>query len=84
MCPYGGRLLSGSGPLARTATLVCHCLLVETGQGLVLVDSGLGLKDVDSPERTIGRQFLLFANPVRDPNETAVRQVEALGNLSLP
>ncbi|MCC6899114.1 MAG: MBL fold metallo-hydrolase [Polyangiaceae bacterium] len=79
LCPYGGRLLSGSGSLSGPAKLVCHCLLVETPAGLVLVDSGLGLKDVDSPERTIGRQFLLFANPVRDPNETAVRQVEALG-----
>ena len=79
MCPYGGRLLSGSGPLFAPTKLVCHCLLIETSEGLVLVDAGLGTRDVESPERTLGREFLLFAQPVRDPAETALRQVEGLG-----
>lgn len=79
LCPYGGRLLSGSGSLTSPAELVCHCLLVETPAGLVLVDTGLGTADVENAERTLGRHFLLFANPVRDPAETALRQVERLG-----
>lgn len=79
MCPYGGRLLSGTGSLASTARLICHCLLLETGSGLVLVDSGLGLRDVETPEQTIGRPFLFVTHPVRAPAETAVRQVERLG-----
>lgn len=41
MCPFGRRLLAGQGTLREQATLVCHCLLVETDEGLVLVDSGL-------------------------------------------
>lgn len=79
LCPFGGRLLSGSGSLDTQAKLVCHCLLIETGDGLVLVDSGIGMADVERAERTLGRHFLLFARPVRDPGETALRQVERLG-----
>ncbi len=66
MCPHGGRLLSGTGSLRTQAKLICHCLLIETSEGLVLVDSGLGTADVSSPERTVGRHFLLFARPGRD------------------
>ncbi|MBE7479918.1 MAG: MBL fold metallo-hydrolase [Polyangiaceae bacterium] len=79
MCPHGGRLLSGTGSLRTQAKLICHCLLIETSEGLVLVDSGLGTADVSSPERTVGRHFLLFARPGRDPAETALSQVERLG-----
>jgi hypothetical protein len=39
MCPVGGRLVDGFSR-GLTAKLVCHCLLVETEQGLVLVDTG--------------------------------------------
>jgi hypothetical protein len=48
MCPIGGPLFDGfsRGPRAR---LVCHCLLVETDQGLVLIDTGFGLRDVKAP-----------------------------------
>jgi len=79
MCPFGGRLLSGAGSVAAPARLVCHCLLLETSAGLVLVDSGLGLADVEAPERRLGRHFTLLTQPVCDPEETAVRQVERLG-----
>ena len=43
MAPLGGALFDGvsAGP---TAKLACHCLLIETGQGLVLVDTGFGIK----------------------------------------
>ena len=32
-----------------TAPMVCHVLLVETDNGLVLVDSGFGTHDCDDP-----------------------------------
>ncbi len=35
MCPVGGRLWDGASRGA-TARLVCHCLLIETDQGLAL------------------------------------------------
>lgn len=79
MCPLGGRLLSGEGSLSGAARLVCHCLLIETDHGLVLVDSGLGLADVEHAVRRLGREFVAFTRPLLEPDETAARQVEALG-----
>ncbi|MER6081336.1 MBL fold metallo-hydrolase [Streptomyces sp. NPDC001833] len=58
--------------------LVCHVLLIETDNGLVLVDSGYGLDDISDPKRRVGpaRHFI---RPVFDAEETAARQVEKLG-----
>ena len=42
-----GRVTPGLGP----ATIVCHCLLIEAGNSLVLVDTGFGLGDVARPRR---------------------------------
>lgn len=61
-----------------TAPIVCHVLLVETGNGLVLVDTGFGLDDVADPRRRIGPTWRMFCAAL-DPAETAVRQVEGLG-----
>lgn len=57
--------------------LVCHVLLIETGNGLVLVDAGFGLADCAEPGRLGPSRHLL--RPVLDIAETAVRQVERLG-----
>ncbi|MCV7430537.1 MBL fold metallo-hydrolase [Mycolicibacterium bacteremicum] len=67
----------GSMPVP-TAPLVCHVLLVEAADGLVLVDSGYGLLDCAEPARRLG-PFRHASRPVLDPAETAARQVEALG-----
>ncbi|MBG0564387.1 MBL fold metallo-hydrolase [Actinoplanes aureus] len=62
-----------------TPRLVCHVLLVETGDGLLLVDSGFGLRDAARPAHRIGAaRFLL--RPALDHAETAIRQVERLGH----
>ncbi|MGC2038290.1 MAG: MBL fold metallo-hydrolase, partial [Paraburkholderia caledonica] len=46
-CPLGRRLMDGrTRSLAERGLLTCHCLLVETTAGLVLVDTGFGLRDV--------------------------------------
>ncbi|NBE50246.1 MBL fold metallo-hydrolase [Streptomyces boluensis] len=79
MRPFGRRLVNGTGSPFRTGEMVCHCLLIETEQGLVLVDSGLGLDDIARPERSLSGRFRAAARPVLDPDETAVRQVAALG-----
>ncbi|WP_427919195.1 MBL fold metallo-hydrolase [Streptomyces sp. cg40] len=60
------------------AGLVCHVLLIETANGLVLVDSGYGLDDIADPKRRVG-PARFFVRPVFDPEETAVRQIEKLG-----
>jgi glyoxylase-like metal-dependent hydrolase (beta-lactamase superfamily II) len=60
------------------APLVCHVLLLETDNGLVLVDSGYGLDDIADPRRRLGPVHHLL-RPALDPDETAARQVEGLG-----
>lgn len=61
-----------------TAPLVCHVLLIETDAGLVLVDTGFGLRDIEAPAERLGPARHLV-RPALDPAETALRQVEALG-----
>ena len=79
MCPIGGRLVSGEGSLWSPAKLVCHCLLVETADGLVLVDSGLGLDDVARPRERLGGAFMAATRWRPDADETAARQIVRLG-----
>lgn len=74
LCPPAGAALRHEGH----RHLVCHCLLLETDDGLVLVDTGLGEADVADPSR-IGRAFRALARPKLDRAETALAQVERLG-----
>lgn len=78
MCPIGGRLVFGPDPNTPRA-FVCHCLLIETEEGLVLVDSGLGLDDVRGGMTRLGRMFMASCRASLLESECAVRQVEALG-----
>lgn len=69
------------GPLGR---IVCHCLLIETdAHGLVLVDTGYGLRDVAYPHRgpdpRITLPWRMMLNTRLHERDTAIRQVEALG-----
>ncbi|HEX8486591.1 MBL fold metallo-hydrolase [Sphingomonas sp.] len=82
-CPVGGALFDGRslGPLGK---IVCHCLLIETdAHGLVLVDTGYGLKDIDHPHRhpepRISVPWRLMLNIRLHERDTAIRQIEALG-----
>ncbi|MBP2340579.1 glyoxylase-like metal-dependent hydrolase (beta-lactamase superfamily II) [Saccharothrix coeruleofusca] len=79
MRPFGGRLVSGRGSAFATAELVCHCLLLETDDGLVLVDTGIGLEDIRDPSPTLPWYWRAVARPSLDESETALRQVERLG-----
>ncbi|AFM19155.1 Zn-dependent hydrolase, glyoxylase [Mycolicibacterium chubuense NBB4] len=68
----------GSMRPLMVGAMVCHVLLVETDNGLVLVDSGFGSRDCERPARlgTIRRHLI---RPVLDPTETASSQIERLG-----
>lgn len=57
--------------------MVCHVLLVEVDDRLVLVDTGFGLADVASPRRLGPVRHVLF--PDLDPARTAVGRIRALG-----
>jgi glyoxylase-like metal-dependent hydrolase (beta-lactamase superfamily II) len=80
MCPPGGFLMDARTPSLGAATLVCHCLLIETDrEGLVLVDTGLGLEDARHPRGRLSGSFRrLMQLPLRE-SETALRQIEQLG-----
>jgi len=78
MCPRGSRLLAGKGGLLEPSKTVAHCLLIEAGEELVLVDTGLGLGDCSNPRR-LGWPFRAMARPICAESECAVRQLEELG-----
>jgi glyoxylase-like metal-dependent hydrolase (beta-lactamase superfamily II) len=71
MCPRGRRLLG-------QARIVCHVLLIERADGLVLVDTGFGSEDVRNP-RQIAAAFRGLMRPQLQAAETAVSQVRGLG-----
>ena len=79
-CPLGGKLMDGRTPsILRRGHLACHCLLVETDSSLVLIDTGLGLRDVAEPKRRLSWFFLALVSPDFRAEMTAVRQIERLG-----
>ncbi|HTA06149.1 MAG TPA: MBL fold metallo-hydrolase, partial [Solirubrobacteraceae bacterium] len=78
MCPHGERLINGEGSLRGAARLICHCLLIEGAEGLVLVDTGFGLDDMANT-RQLGLLFDTLFRPQSRAAETAIEQVRALG-----
>jgi glyoxylase-like metal-dependent hydrolase (beta-lactamase superfamily II) len=76
-CPRGARLLNGHGGFFEPARMVCHCLLIEADDGLVLVDTGYGLEDARNPRQLGPAAKLTGARPRVD--EAALTRVEELG-----
>jgi glyoxylase-like metal-dependent hydrolase (beta-lactamase superfamily II) len=79
MHPPAQRLVSGRGSLFERGTMVAHVLAIETREGLVLVDSGIGIHDVREPVKRLGKGFLAASQPELDEAHTAIRQLAALG-----
>lgn len=88
--PFGRRFINGDGLPVQTARLVCHCLLVETDAGLVLVDTGFGVTDIaarraplpsdaSKTARRRRRVQRFMTRPLLDPDESAARQLSRLG-----
>jgi len=78
MCPVGGALFDGFSR-SLTSHLVCHCLLLETEQGLVLIDTGFGRRDVEAPYSRLSPFFIVANNIQFDRKYTAIAQIEKLG-----
>jgi glyoxylase-like metal-dependent hydrolase (beta-lactamase superfamily II) len=58
--------------------MVCHCLLIETEGGLVLIDSGFGKLDVEHPFERLGvAPWLMRAQLSHE--QTAFNQIQSLG-----
>jgi glyoxylase-like metal-dependent hydrolase (beta-lactamase superfamily II) len=79
MCPVSARLVNGRGGWFEPATMVCHCLIVETSDGLLIVDTGLGTADIEDPRGRLGGGFKLATRPKLLREQTALAHVERLG-----
>lgn len=60
-------------------TVVCHCLLLQEGTRLALVDTGIGLRDVHRPVERLGQPLIDAAGFQFTESDTAARRIEALG-----
>jgi glyoxylase-like metal-dependent hydrolase (beta-lactamase superfamily II) len=78
-CPPASRLINGTDGLHSHGRIVCHCLLIESDEGLVLVDTGLGVADLENPRDRIGAGWTSLMRPEPDPEQSALRQIEELG-----
>ncbi len=75
---FWGVAVIGTGGLLTPARGVTHCVLVETDDGLLLVDTGFGTRDCVAPTPFM-RLMLAMSGHRRDLEETATRQIERLG-----
>jgi glyoxylase-like metal-dependent hydrolase (beta-lactamase superfamily II) len=71
-------VLSDTATLMSRAHLTVHCLLVESNDGLVLVDSGFGTKDRTQPSLPLNA-FMTLSGSSRALEEAAINQVIGLG-----
>jgi glyoxylase-like metal-dependent hydrolase (beta-lactamase superfamily II) len=79
-CPLGGWLMDQRTPgITSRARLVCHCVLIEIGAELVLVDTGFGLRDVQHTRSRLSPFFLSLMKPDLREEMTAIRQIQQLG-----
>lgn len=65
-------------PIYPNVRSIVYCLLVETDDGLLLVDTGFGIQDYQSPSWMMDGFLTLMGVP-RDLGETAFNQVKSLG-----
>ncbi|HXH31297.1 MAG TPA: MBL fold metallo-hydrolase [Bacteriovoracaceae bacterium] len=79
-CPLGGKLMDdGPESIFERGHLTSHCQLVETSDGLLLIDTGHGLKDVADPHSRLSEFFLRLNDPDFKEELTAFRQIQNLG-----
>lgn len=57
---------------------IIYCLLIESDQGLILVDTGIGRQDYQKPSRLMS-VFMKWVGLRGDIQETAAYQIEELG-----
>ncbi|AGB25729.1 Zn-dependent hydrolase, glyoxylase [Mycobacterium sp. JS623] len=65
------------GTMKLPSPMVCHVLLIETDDGLVLVDSGFGTHDCDDPRRVGPARRM--SRPILSHDETVMHQLGRLG-----
>lgn len=77
MMPLGGRFLYQKN---APSYFVTHCLAIESDHdGIILIDSGLGLDQVVNPKSNLTPFFRYFLRPTLLKAETMLYQLEAKG-----
>jgi glyoxylase-like metal-dependent hydrolase (beta-lactamase superfamily II) len=77
-CPLGGAFFDGFSK-GLFGLIPCAAQLVETNEGLVLIDTGYGVQDVRQPHPRLSKFFRALLNIQFRMEETALHQVQALG-----
>jgi glyoxylase-like metal-dependent hydrolase (beta-lactamase superfamily II) len=77
-CPLGGALFDGFSK-GLFGVIPCAAQLIETSDGLVLIDTGYGVEDVRRPHPRLSRFLHALLNIRFRMQETALRQIEAMG-----
>lgn len=57
----------------------CHCLFITDGRHVVLVDTGVGSKDIADPNKRIGQELIDISGVKFIPELTAVAQLTRMG-----
>ena len=77
-CPFGGAFFDGFSK-GLFGLIPCAAQLIETNDGLVLIDTGYGVEDVRQPHPRLSKFFRALLNIQFRMEETAFHQVKALG-----
>ncbi len=77
--PISAGLVTGDGGWLEPGRLVCHCLLVRHAGGLLLVDTGLGTRDVAQARERFLAPYRWLVRPRLDRHETALSQLRQMG-----
>ena len=78
MCPVGIKGSQSVTTLGERAKLVCHCLVIESEEGLVVVDTGFGIGDCLQHARVPALMRTIMGTRL-DIGETLSRQLPRLG-----
>ncbi len=76
--PMLHHLNCGTLLVPNSPTVVCHCLALQEGDEVVLVDTGIGIHDVRDPVGRLGQE-LIGAGYQFNEDDTAVKRLESLG-----
>ncbi|WP_312992188.1 MBL fold metallo-hydrolase [Chryseobacterium flavum] len=60
--------------------VIGHCLLIEENNGdLILIDTGIGVQDIESPDKRLGEELIKAVGFQLDMELTALNQIRQLG-----
>lgn len=80
MQPYGGGLMDGATPGFGPAEMSCHCLLLETEAGLVLIDTGVVSDEPDIDRQEIAAAIQVLDRPRLNGAESAASHIRNFGH----